>query len=74
MDRCRFKGTEGNSFNAVQGAAGMNFRKLLKATSRLSASLCPVITHRFEAREQALRSFRLKNRLSDRSDQIMAFA
>lgn len=29
MDRCRLKGFEGDAFNAILSAAGMNFRKLL---------------------------------------------
>jgi len=29
MDRCRLWGAEGNAFNAISSAAGMNFCKLL---------------------------------------------
>ncbi len=35
MDRCRLKGIEGDRFNAILSAAGMNFGKLLKAASLL---------------------------------------
>ena len=39
MDRCRLKGIEGDQFNAILSAAGMNFGKLLKAASRLPSLL-----------------------------------
>lgn len=74
MDRCRLKGIEGDQLNAVLSATGMNFRKLLKATSRLPTFLRPVFAHLFEMLEQALRFLRLKNLLSDQLDQEMVFA
>ena len=37
MDRCRLKGIEGDQFNAILSAAGMNFSKLLKAAAQLPA-------------------------------------
>ncbi len=52
MDRCRLKGIEGDQLNAILSATGMNFRKLLKAASRLPAFLCHVFAHLFEVLEQ----------------------
>jgi len=52
MDRCRLKGIEGDQLNAILSATGMNFRKLLKAASRLPAFLRPVFVYLFEALEQ----------------------
>ena len=69
MDRCRLKGIEGDQINAILGAAGMNFGKLLKAASRLPTSLRPVFAHLFEALEQTLRSLRSNHLLADRRDQ-----
>jgi IS5 family transposase len=74
MDRCRLKGIEGDQLNAVLSATGMNFRKLLKAASRLRAFLRPVFAQLFEALEQPWRSFRLRNLFADRQDQIIAVA
>ena len=83
MDRCRLKGIEGDQLNAVLSATGMNFRKLLKAASRLPTFLRPVFAQLFEMLEQALRSFRftvkvhherLKNLLSDQLDREPVFA
>jgi IS5 family transposase len=74
MDRCRLKGTEGDQFNAILSATGMNFRKLLKAASRLPASLRPVFAQLFETLEQPLRSLRLKNLLADQLDRKSVFA
>lgn len=73
MDRCRLKGIEGDQLNAILSATGMNFRKLLKAASRLPAFLRPRFAHLYEALEQALRSLRLKNLLSDQPDQKLVF-
>lgn len=73
MDRCRLKGIEGDRFNAVLSAAGMNFGKLLKAASRLPAFLRPVFANLFEAVEQALRSLRSNHLLSDQPPQMIAF-
>jgi IS5 family transposase len=73
MDRCRLKGIEGDQLNAVLSATGMNFRKLLKAASRLPAFLRPVFAKLFEVIEQPLRALRLKNLLADQPDQKLAF-
>ena len=39
MDRCRLKGIEGDAFNVVLSAAGMNFGKLLKAINDLPSKI-----------------------------------
>lgn len=56
LDRCRLRGVEGDQVNAILSAAGMNFGKLLKAASRLPASLRPLFASLFDALEQAWRS------------------
>ncbi len=71
MDRCRLKGIEGDQINAILSATGMNFRKLLKAASRLPAFLRPVFVHLFEGFEQAWRTLRSSNLLADQPDQII---
>ena len=56
MDRCQLKGIEGGQINAILSAAGMNFRKLLKAASLLPAFLRLVFAHLFEVLKQVLRT------------------
>jgi len=56
MDRCRLKGIEGDQFNAILSAAGMNFGKLLKAASLLPAFLRLVFAHLFGVLKQVLRT------------------
>lgn len=56
MDRCRLKGMEGDQFNAILSAAGMNFGKLLKAALRLPAFLHSVVASLFGALKQVLRT------------------
>jgi len=58
MDRCRLKGIEGDQFNAILSAAGMNFGKLLKAASRLPAFLHLVFAHLFDVLKRVLRTLR----------------
>jgi IS5 family transposase len=74
MDRCRLKGIEGDQFNAILSAAGMNFGKLLKAAARLPAFLRPVFTRLFEVLEQVLRTLRPGIFIPDRPDRVAAFS
>ena len=73
MDRCRLKGIEGDQFNAILSAAGMNFGKLLKAASRLPSLLRIAFTSFIQTLDQALRSLRLENPYHVRPDQMIAF-
>lgn len=61
MDRCRLKGIEGDQFNVILSAAGMNFGKLLKAASRLPAVLHPVFAHLVKVLKQVMRTLRWKS-------------
>lgn len=68
MDRCRLKGIEGDQFNAILSATGMNFRKLLKVASCLSSSLWHVFEWLIEVLEQALSLLWLINHPADQLD------
>ncbi len=72
MDRCRLKGIEGDQFNAILSAAGMNFGKLLKAASRLPSFLRPVIAHLFEMLKQVLRTLWSEIFSSNQPDPVFA--
>ena len=73
MDRCRLKGIEGDQFNAILSAAGMNFGKLLKAASRLPSLLRITFASVIQTLDQSLRSLRLENPCHDQPDQMIAF-